>query len=104
MDLLLNAIGFEWDDGNKAKNWEKHRVAWYECEDLFFNEPLLVLPDEKHSNTEARFLALGRTGTGRLLFNSFTVRREEIRIISAREMNRRERIVYHEAAEKDSNV
>lgn len=86
--------GFEWDKGNARKNWLKHRVTPSECEQIFFNQPLVVAPDEDHSQMEARFYALGRTDLGRLLFVVFAVRRNLIRAISARDMNRREREAY----------
>ena len=85
--------GFDWDDGNLFKNWEKHRVAGSECEQIFFNRPL-VADDETHSSKEPRFYALGVTDAGRHLFVVFTVRDKLIRVISARDMNRQERKVF----------
>ena len=87
--------GFEWDDGNLLKNWEKHRVSASECEQVFFNRPLVAGLDEEHSRNEDRFHALGVTDTGRRLFVVFTVRQKRIRVISARDMNLRERKVYN---------
>jgi len=84
-------IGFEWDAGNTLKNWQKHRVAMFESEEIFFNHPLMITDDKKHSNQESRFHALGHTNGGRLLFISFTVRNSRIRVISARDMNKKER-------------
>lgn len=89
--------GFEWDEGNKDKNWLKHQVSNGECEEVFFNIPLLVADDTKHSQTERRFFALGKTNKGRLLFISFVVRLDKIRVISARDMHRKERKIYAEA-------
>jgi uncharacterized protein len=91
--------GFEWDDGNARKNLEKHEVSQAETEQMFFNEPLLVLADEKHSLSEARVHALGRTNAGRQLHVTFTLRHEgtKIRIISARGMSRKERSYYDKA-------
>jgi uncharacterized DUF497 family protein len=93
-DPLQGCTGFDWDDGNVDKNWDLHRVAFWEAEEVFFNEPLVVRADVAHSNLEDRYLALGRTDGGRLLFLSFTVRRTFIRIISARDMTRREASTY----------
>lgn len=93
---LLDSTGFEWDKGNIEKNWLKHRVSPTECEQIFFNEPLLVVEDLNHSQRERRYYALGRTDTGRLLFVAFTVRNKLIRIISARDMTLRERKKYEE--------
>ncbi len=86
--------GFDWDAGNITKIWEKHQVSATECEQLFFNEPLVAAPDEKHSDREERFYLLGHTDAGRLLFAVFTIRKKLIRIISARDMNRKERKEY----------
>lgn len=88
--------GFEWDAGNARKNVDKHGVTQAEAEQIFFNEPLLVLADEGHSKAERRFHALGKTDGGRLLHVSFTLRRNEalIRVISARDMHRKERQRY----------
>ena len=90
---LLEVIEFEWDQGNLEKNWLKHGVSPLECEQVFFNQPL-VAPDAKHSQNEERFFALGRTDMDRYLFLAFTVRGKKIRIISARTMNRKERKIY----------
>ena len=89
-------VGFEWDEGNLLKNWEKHRVSASECEQVFFNHPLVASLDERHSGSEVRHYALGATDAGRRLFVVFTVCQKRIRVISARDMNRRERKVYDE--------
>ena len=89
LDLSL-CTGFDWDEGNLLKNWEKHRVSAAECEQVFFNRPLIATPDQKHSGKESRFYALGQTDAGRLLFLVFTLRGSLIRVISGRDMNRRE--------------
>ena len=91
---VLKFQGFDWDEGNLEKNWLKHKVAPHECEQVFFNQPLLVEGDTKHSRSEQRFYALGQTDAGRRLFLSFTVRSGLVRIISARDMSRRERRIY----------
>ena len=93
-DLLDRCTGFDWDEANVEKNWSSHRVTFWEAEEVFFNEPLLLRPDEVHSKLERRFMALGSTDAGRLLFMSFTVRRHLIRVISARDMTRREASTY----------
>jgi uncharacterized DUF497 family protein len=93
-DFLSKCSGFEWDKGNSGKNWLKHRVTPYECEQAFFNQPLIVADDEKHSQNEARYFALGQTDAKRPLFVVFTVRRHSIRVISARDMNAKEREAY----------
>jgi uncharacterized protein len=91
-------VGFNWDDGNHRKN-EKHGVSTAEAEQIFFNVPLLLLDDQTHSRLEARFHALGQTDSGRALHISFTLRDSGtlIRIISARDMHRKERVIYDQA-------
>ena len=97
MDLLehlARCTGFHWDEGNLLKSWERHGVSAAECEGVFFNRPLAAASDEKHSSSEHQFYALGHTDTGRRLFVVFTIRGRLIRVISARDMNRRERKAY----------
>ena len=91
---LERCTGFDWDDGNQGKNWEKHDVTDGECEEVFFNDPLVVGADSKHSKRERRYHALGRTDSDRTLFVSFTIRRKVIRVISARDMTKAERRKY----------
>ena len=98
-DELSDATGFEWDDGNARKNWELHQVSQAECEAVFFNRPLLMAPDEAHSQREARYAALGQTNGGRPLSVILTKRGTLIRVISARNMSRRERKLYEQAIE-----
>jgi uncharacterized DUF497 family protein len=88
--------GFQWDRGNIDKNLIKHNVENWECEQVFFNRPLLVLDDSKHSSPEKRWAAFGKTDIERLLVVIFTKRNNLIRIISARDMNKRERKFYDE--------
>ena len=95
---LFACTGFEWDEGNFEKNWEKHKVSGRECEQIFFNQPLVVAVDEKHSLDEFRYYALGQTDKGRKLFIVFTIRGHLIRVISARAMSRSERRLYDQEA------
>jgi len=87
---LVSCSGFDWDDGNRDKNWEKHGVSDPEAEQIFFNEPLVLQVDEPHSASEPRYYALGQTDARRKLFVVFTIRGNLVRIISARDMTRRE--------------
>ncbi len=87
-------VGFDWDEGNKQKNWEKHQVEYTECEQVFFNKPLLISEDIKHSTQEQRYYALGQTNINRTLFIVFTVRDNKIRVISARDQSKKERTTY----------
>ena len=96
MEVLSNLTGFDWDKGNRDKNWVKHKVSDAECEEILFNIPSVVFPDEGHSESEKRYYALGSTDMNRLLFLVFTVRRDRIRVISARDMTKKERKRYQE--------
>ena len=95
---LSAIVGFEWDAGNERKN-DKHGVSMAEAEQVFFNAPLLLLDDVAHSQSEPRLHALGVTDESRRLHITFTLRRsgELIRVISARDMHRKERSVYEQA-------
>lgn len=95
IDILHKCTGFDWDKGNITKNRIKHNVSPSECEQIFFNHPLLVGDDVLHSSSENRYYALGRTDKKRLLFIVFTLRNKLIRVISARDMSRKERRVYN---------
>ncbi|MEW6076713.1 MAG: BrnT family toxin [Thermodesulfobacteriota bacterium] len=96
--FLQECIGFEWDQNNIEKNWGKHNVTPLECEQVFFNQPLVIADDTKHSQTEQRFYVLGQTDLGRKLFIVFTIRKKKIRIISARDMNKKEKRSYERYA------
>ena len=91
-------VGFDWDHANSRKN-DKHGVSMAEAEAVFFNLPLLILADAKHSQVEARHHALGRTHRERRLHLTFTLRAAGtlIRVVSARDMHRKERIIYEQA-------
>jgi uncharacterized protein len=97
--------GFEWDAGNARKN-EKHGVTQAEAEQIFFHVPLFITPDERHSEAEHRYRALGETTSGRRLTVIFTLRYAGtlIRVISARNMNAKERMIYEQEIEKNPEV
>ena len=94
VDPLESCTGFDWDEANTHKNWERHEVTPEEAEDVFFREPFVVRGDVRHSKTEKRYYALGQTGAARRLFVVFTIRRKLIRVISARDMSRNEKEIY----------
>jgi len=98
MDKIYNIIrectGFNWDKYNINKNWEKHNVAPVESEQVFFNNPLIIAVDIKHTIVENRYYALGKTDRGRKLFIAFTIRNSKIRVISSRDMSKKERDEY----------
>jgi uncharacterized DUF497 family protein len=100
---IEDCTGFDWDESNVQKNWQRHRVLPEEAEDVFFNDPLVLRSDIRHSGRERRFYALGQTSAGRKMFVAFTVPRALIRVISAREMNRYEPERYKKH-EEDSEV
>jgi uncharacterized protein len=97
LDLLSSCEGFEWDLGNVDKVWRRHHVSTTECEELFLNLPLIVEADKAHSISEDRLYVLDRSDVGRFLFIAFAIRKRLIRIISARDMSRRERVIYKSA-------
>lgn len=101
-DILSKCSGFGWDEHNAGKNRIGYGVVPTECEEIFFNQPLVIAVDEKHSIKEKRYYALGRTDADRHLFAVFTVRGKDLRIISARDMNRKEKKAYEEHDEEDS--
>ena len=94
LNKLIRCAGFQWDKANAEKNWLKYNVTPSECEQIFFNIPMIVSNDEKHSLEEDRYYVLGKTDKDRGLFIAFTIRGNHIRVISARNMNKKERLVY----------
>jgi len=94
MQIIPEPTEFEWDEGNLNKNQLKHEVENQEIEEVFFNLPVLVLPDQQHSKTEVRYLILGQTDKKRRLSIIFTIRKTKIRVISARPMSIKEKKFY----------
>jgi len=94
---LEQFTGFQWDEGNIDKNLLKHQVQNWECEQIFFNEPLIILDDPKHSLSEKRWAGFGQTDAGRRLTIIFTKREKLLRVISARDMNRKEKKFYEKS-------
>lgn len=90
MKIFNDQIEFEWDTGNKDKSLKKHQVTNQECEEVFFGQDKKILKDVLHSEFEERYLLIGKTTTGRLLFIVYTIRKKKIRIISARDINKKE--------------
>ena len=101
-DKVRECIGFQWDKYNIQKNWEKHKVSPGESEQAFFNRPFKIVKDIYHSQEEERFYALGKTEQDRKLFIVFTLRKKLIRVISSRDMNKKERRIY-ENSKKEKN-
>jgi uncharacterized protein len=88
-DIIL----FEWDEGNSTKN-QKHHVESTECEEVFFDSEKVILKDKLHSHGEERYIVLGKTKKERLLFIVYTVRNKKLRVISARDINKKEIKLY----------
>jgi uncharacterized protein len=93
-NALARCTGFDWDEWNTTKNWERHRVTPEEAEDVFFHEPMLLRNDIGHSQTERRYQAMGETRSSRRLIVVFMIRKNLIRVISARDMSQKEAEAY----------
>ena len=85
--------GFEWDQGN-LEHIKRHNIDYRECEEVFVNTPLRLNEDKKHSKIEERLQVLGKTNNQRLLFIAFTIRKNKVRIVSARNQSKKERREY----------
>ncbi len=95
--------GFEWDKGN-LEHIKKHKVDYRECEEVFVNIPLYLKEDKEHSGKEKRLQILGKTNNQRLIFISFTIRKNKIRVISARNQSKKERKIYQDGGEKNEKI
>ena len=96
MEVIKDLIGFEWDAHNKDKNFIKHRVTDEECEEVFFDERKKMLNDVPHLVSEKRYIVIGQTKALRTLFVVFTLRHKKIRVISVRNLNKKEQTLYEE--------
>ncbi|OGH20018.1 MAG: hypothetical protein A3D74_01345 [Candidatus Levybacteria bacterium RIFCSPHIGHO2_02_FULL_37_13] len=90
---LKNVVGFEWDDAN-TEHIARHNVTPAEAEEIFFDTKNVLNEDIKHSIVENRFITIGKTKEGRLLYQVFTKRGNKIRVISARDINKKEVKLY----------
>ncbi len=88
------ALQFEWDRDKATTNERKHGVSFVEAVSVFADPLAVIFFDEWHSGDEDREIIEGRSSRDRLLLVSFTERGEAIRIISAREANKKERKDY----------
>ncbi|MFH0948778.1 MAG: BrnT family toxin [Elusimicrobiota bacterium] len=102
MEKVFLELDFDWDTHNIDKIWKKHKVRFPEAEEVFFDINLTILPDPTHSIAEERYIALGKTKTGRPLFVVFTERAGKIRIILARDMNKKERSGHYEQTKESA--
>ena len=99
MKILPEWVAFEWDAGNLDKNWVKHKVRNQEAEEAFFDPQAQIFEDSSHSESEKRHMLWGATGRGRKLTIIFTLRNGKIRVISARDMHRKEKKTYEKLKE-----
>ena len=102
--ILKDYEGFDWDKCNINKNFEKNKIRDSECEEVYFNLPKIAADESKHSEKELRYYVLGRTEANRYLFISFTRRNKLIRIISVRDMNKKERKIYEQKIKSDTKI
>lgn len=93
-DIIPEPIEFEWDSGNFGKNFDKHGVENDESESVFLDKQTVLTEDLKHWGEEDRYQLFGRSNQNRLLTIIFTLRKHRVRIISARQMNAKERKFY----------
>src|SRR3972149_11705385 len=98
MRILGKSLEFQWDKGNVGKNFKKHKVQDKEAEESFFDKKHRTFKDKLHSKGEERYRIVGKTKRGRLLFIVFAMRDSKIRIISARDINKKEVYLYEEKA------
>jgi uncharacterized DUF497 family protein len=98
-DIFIDCIGFDWDEGKSEKNWILHQVSRNECEQVFFSSPIMVGDDTFYSQSEKSWFLLGKADNKRQLFIVFTIRDKLIRVISARDMSKKERRIYNEKSE-----
>jgi len=94
LDLIAQCSGFQWDEGNLEKVLLRHRVSKDECEEVVLGHSIFAEVNETHSTSEPRYCVMGRTASRRCLYVTFTIRGDLLRVISARDMSRRERRIY----------
>lgn len=102
--ILPEPVAFEWDKGNLDKNFKKHKVTNKEVEEVFESKPIFIFKDEKHSAKEKRQMIWGKTDRDRMLSIIFTVRENKVRVISARDMNKKERREYEKKVKTNTQV
>ena len=104
MIILPKPVAFEWDKGNIDKNLIKHNITNKESEEVFDNEPKFIFEDPKHSQKEERYGLFGYTNLGRKLSIAFTIRGNKVRIITARDMSKRERRAYEKQVKNYTKI
>lgn len=96
MKLIESPFLFDWDKNNRGKIERKHHVSVSEVEQTFEKESKFIFDDETHSELEKRYVLFGTTDEGRRLSIVFILRGDKIRVVTARDMSRRERKAYEE--------
>lgn len=104
MRVLLKPISFEWDKGNVDKNLIKHKVSNQESEQVFINDPKFIFQDSRHSEKEKRYMLWGVTDQERKLAIIFTIRNNLVRVISSRDMHKKERREYEKKVKTNSGI
>ena len=104
MERLYHILEFEWDSGNLDKSFKKHGVSPKESEEVFLDENVRIAKSIKSPLQEERHIAIGKTGSAKILFIVFTIREEKIRVISARMANKKEREVYEQKIKKNTSL
>lgn len=99
IDELNGVVGFEWDEANIA-HIAKHEVEPDEAEEVFSDSSNVIDEDIEHSTIEKRFLIIGKTQEGRLLYQIFTRRGDKIRVVSSRDINKKEVELYEKKASR----
>ena len=91
----LNKLhGFDWDEANIKKNQAKHNVEYRKSILVRKQHQVVFIENKQHSQTENRWGALGKTNKGRQLAVYFTIRKDKIRIISARDQGKKDKLAY----------
>jgi hypothetical protein len=85
---------FDWDDAKERANRKKHRLDFYTAAKVFL-DPHVIEFDDRDADDELRINAIGMVD-GRMLFVTYTMRGDVIRIISARGAEPHEKRKYHE--------
>ena len=101
---LRKIIGFEWDQGNIDKSYQKHGITTKDAEEVFLDKGIQIKRDFKHHEAEERFIAIGKNLKSKILFVIFTMRYSKIRIISARTANKKERRMYEEKTKTNTKI
>ena len=88
---------YEWDLGKARENLKKHKVSFDEATTVFTDPFAITFDDPDHSVDERRFMTIGTSDKGRVVFVAHADRRaDRIRIVSARRATKSESHAYEE--------